>query len=61
MKRVLQIFRDGKQKMESLGVPLLNGEQGNMQTLEAMAQIVIDESFEISLANTILNERRLSD
>lgn len=40
MRRVLQIFWDGTPQKSSLTEPLLDGEQGNRQTLEAMAEIV---------------------
>ena len=56
MKRVLQIFRDGHKRESYLNVPLAEGEQGNMQTLEAMARIVREDRLEPDLRNFILRE-----
>lgn len=56
MKRVLQIFRDGKTHTRSLNIPLADGEQGNMQTLEAMARIVIEDREQPDLRAFVLRE-----
>ena len=63
MKRVLQIFRDGKGKESYLNEPLLDGEQGNLQTLNAMANIVREDRLEpdlrIFVLRQIIRDRRL--
>jgi len=56
MKRVLQIFRDGKQQTSYLNIPLLDGEQGNMQTLAAMASIVVEDRTQPDLRAFVLRE-----
>lgn len=56
MKRVLQIFRDGKGNESSLTEPLRDGEQGNVQTLQAMAQIVREDRLEPDLRIFVLRE-----
>lgn len=55
-KRVLQIFRDGKIKHSYLNVPLKDGEQGNLQTLDAMARIVREDRIEPDLRVFVLRE-----
>jgi len=56
MKRVLQIFRDGRKTLSYLNQPLLDGEQGNLQTLDAMAQIVREDRIEPDLRIFVLRE-----
>lgn len=56
MKRVLQIFRDGKSTVSYLNEPLLDGEQGNMQTLAAMSEIVRHDRLQPDLRIFILRE-----
>ena len=56
MKRALQIFRDGRKERRSLNIPLLDGEQGNVQTLEAMARIVREDRLESDLRIFVLRE-----
>lgn len=56
MKRVLQIIRDGDKSERNLTIPLLDGEQGNMQTLQAMADIVIADRISPDLRLFILRE-----
>jgi hypothetical protein len=56
MKRVLQIIRDGETRESSLNRPLLDGEQGNMQTLDAMAQIVREDRLMPDLRIFVLRE-----
>ncbi|MEO5858744.1 MAG: hypothetical protein ABIR33_07330 [Pyrinomonadaceae bacterium] len=56
MRRALQIFRDGKKETRSLTLPLLDGEQGNLQTLGAMAQIVREDRLEPDLRIFVLRE-----
>ena len=56
MKRVLQLFRDGKESTRYLNFPLAEGEQGNLQTLDAMAQIVREDRLEPDLRIFILRE-----
>ena len=56
MKRVLQIFRDGKESTRYLNIPLMDGEQGNMQTLAAMAGIAREDRLEPDLRIFILRE-----
>ena len=56
MKRDLLIFRDGNQTTVPLDVPLLDGEQGNMQTLDAMAQIVIEDRIKPDIRKFVLRE-----
>jgi len=56
MKRVLQIFRDGKETKRYLNLPLLVGEQGNLQTLAAMARIVREDRIEPDLRIFVLRE-----
>jgi len=43
MKRALQIFRNGQVHESSLRIPLMPGEQGNLQTLEAMRDVVLED------------------
>jgi hypothetical protein len=56
MKRELQVFRDGKERKRYLTIPLHEGEQGNLQTLAVMAQIVREDRREPDLRNFILRE-----
>lgn len=56
MKRVLQIFRDGHEHKSSLNIPLADGEQGNIQTLEAMARIVNEDRTQPDLRTFVLRE-----
>lgn len=56
MKRVLQIFRDGRESTRYLNQPLLDGEQGNMQTLNAMAAIVREDRLQPDLRVFVLRE-----
>jgi hypothetical protein len=56
MRRALLIFRDGKKHESSLTLPLADGEQGNMQTLAAMAQIVREDRLESDLRIFVLRE-----
>ncbi len=57
MQRVLQIFEDGHERSGSLNViDLEPGEQGNLQTLEAMAEIVRHDSREPDLRTFVLRE-----
>jgi len=55
MKRVLQIFRSGREHVSSLNEPLLDGEQGNLQTLAAMAGIVRDDRLRPDLRAWVLD------
>ena len=56
MKRVLQIFLDGRGTQSSLIEPLLDGEQGNLQTLNVMARIVRDDRTQPDLRTFVLRE-----
>lgn len=57
MKKVLQIYRDSsKPEISYLNEPLAEGEQGNMQTLAAMASLVRDQRDEPDLRNFVLRE-----
>ena len=56
MKRVLQIFRDGKSEECYLNEPLLDGEQGNYQTLRRMAEIVQADRLQPDLRRFVLRE-----
>ncbi len=56
MKRVMQIFRDGKRGTSYLNEPLMDGEQGNLQTLDAMAQIVREDRLQPDLRIFVLRE-----
>jgi len=56
MKRVLQTYRDGKSRKTPLTTYLLDGEQGNMQTLEAMASIVRHDRTQPDLRQFVLRE-----
>lgn len=56
MKRVLQIFRDGRETQSYLNVPLKDGEQGNLQTCDAMAKIVREDRLEPDLRIFVLRE-----
>lgn len=56
MKRVLQIFRDGKERASYLKIPLLDGEQGNLQTAAEMARIVREDRLEPDLRAFVLRE-----
>lgn len=60
MKRALQIIRDGQVHESSLKIPLLPGEQGNVQTLEAMRDVVLEDRLnplnrEFVLENVVQN------
>jgi hypothetical protein len=55
-KRILQIFRDGRKDISYLNTPLLDGEQGNLQTLEAMARIVREDRLQPDLRVFVLRE-----
>ena len=56
MRRVLQIFRDGEERTSYLNTPLLDGEQGNIQTLDAMARIVREDRLVPDLRIFVLRE-----
>lgn len=56
MKRVLQIFRDGRSNERYLTKPLAPGEQGNLQTVEAMANVVREDRLEPDLRAFVLRE-----
>lgn len=57
MKKVLQTFRDSSKPIISyLNEPLAEGEQGNMQTLAAMAAVVREQRVEPDLRNFVLRE-----
>ena len=57
MKKVLQIYRDSsKPEISYLNQPLAEGEQGNVQTLAAMAQLVRDQRTQPDLRNFVLRE-----
>lgn len=56
MKRVLQIFRDGHKSNRYLSEPLREGEQGNLQTLDAMAEIVRADRTQPDLRTFVLRE-----
>lgn len=56
MKRFLQIFRDGKESFEYMNEVLADGEQGNLQTLGAMARIVREDRVHPDLRNFVLRE-----
>lgn len=56
MKRVLQTFRDGHKSESYLNEPLLTGEQGNMQTLKRMAEIVREDRMQPDLRIFVLRE-----
>ena len=56
MKRVLQIFRDGRGHASYLNEPLLDGEQGNLQTLGEMARIVREDRLQPDLRIFVLRE-----
>ncbi len=56
MKRELLIFRDGHPRRRDLTIPLLDGEQGNMQTLNEMARIVREDRTSPDLRLFILRE-----
>lgn len=56
MKRWLQEFRDGHGKLTMLETPLAEGEQGNIQTLDAMAKIVREQRRESDLRSFVLRE-----
>lgn len=56
MKRILQIFRDGHERKTLLTRPLLGGEQGNLQTLAAMAAIVNEDRTQPDLREFVLRE-----
>lgn len=56
VKRVLQIFRDGHKTQSYLNVPLKDGEQGNLQTVEAMAKIVREDRLHPDLRIFVLRE-----
>lgn len=56
MKRWLQVFRDGHGKLTKLETPLAEGEQGNIQTLDAMAELVREQRRESDLRTFVLRE-----
>lgn len=56
MKRSLQLFRDGHGKTKLLSEPLLEGEQGNLQTLAEMAKIVREDRMQPDLRIFVLRE-----
>lgn len=56
VKRVLQIFRDGRESRSYLNVPLLDAEQGNLQTCAAIAKIVREDRIEPDLRIFVLRE-----
>lgn len=56
MNRVLQIIRDGHERESSLNLELLPGEQGNLQTLDAMKEIVLADRIEPDLRRFVLRE-----
>jgi hypothetical protein len=56
VKRILEIFRDGRAKRSSLNVPLQDGEQGNLQTLQAMGDLVIADRLQPDLRTFVLRE-----
>lgn len=56
MKRILQIFRDGHGTASYLNQPLSDGEQGNLQTLDAMARIVREDRLQPDLRAFVLRE-----
>ena len=56
MKRILQIYRDGHSRKMPLTTNLLDGEQGNMQTLAAMADIVRHDRTQGDLRKFVLRE-----
>lgn len=56
MKRVLQIFSDGNDTTRYLTSPLLPGEQGNMQTLAAMARQAREQRLQPDLRSFVLRE-----
>jgi hypothetical protein len=56
MKRVLQLFRDGERGTSYLNEPLMDGEQGNLQTLDAMARIVREDRLQPDLRIFVLRE-----
>lgn len=56
MKRVLQIFRDGREHVSYLTLPLKDGEQGNLQTCGEMAKIVREDRLEPDLRIFVLRE-----
>ena len=56
MKRVLEIFRDGKTRKSYLTVPLRDGEQGNFQTLAEMSKIVNEDRTQPDLRIFVLRE-----
>src|SRR5687768_13331680 len=55
-KRVLLTFRDGKEYESCLSEPLGEGEQGNLQTLERMAEIVREDYGQPDIRRFILRE-----
>lgn len=54
-RRYLQIWRDGRQRGEVLQTPLLDGEQGNAQTLAAMIGIVRADRLKADLRRLVLD------
>lgn len=56
MKRVLQTFRRGRAIEDRLEVPLLEGEQGNMQTLEAMRAVCLEDRLDPTIRAFVLSE-----
>lgn len=56
-KRYLQIYRDGKAKKPVLlQIPLMDGEQGNFQTLEVMKKIVLADRLKADLRRLVLRD-----
>jgi hypothetical protein len=55
-KRELQIFRDGSASVQPLTTLLAEGQQGTEQTLNAMAQMVIDQRTEADLQRFVERE-----
>lgn len=56
MKRLLLIIRDGHPQQRSLATPLAPGEQGNLQTLDAMKQIVNEDRIQPDLRSFVLDK-----
>lgn len=52
----MQIFRDGRETRSYLNIPLKDGEQGNLQTVEAMANIVREDRLHPDLRIFVLRE-----
>lgn len=56
MRRYIQLFRDGKESINYLDIPLAPAEQGNVQTLNVMADIVRQDRIEPDLRIFVLRE-----